>query len=56
MTVLKITGRALVFRLAAVIVIAGVNALNSAGVLSSAPGGLQPSSTAQTSTRQMRNT
>lgn len=55
MTLIKIIGRTLVFLLAAVIVLAGVNALNSAGVLSSAPGGppeggFQPNSAAQTST------
>jgi len=55
MAIAKIIGRTLVFLLAAMIVLAGVNALNSAGVLSSVPGGppeggFQPNSTAQTST------
>lgn len=52
MTLIKIIGRTLVFLLAAVMVLAGVNALNSAGVLSSAPGGppeggFQPNRAAQ---------
>ena len=54
MTLIKIIGRTLVFLLAATMVLAGVNALNSAGVLSSVPGGpeggFQPNSTAQIST------
>ena len=55
MGIIKVIGRTLVFLLAAMIVLAGVNALNSAGVLSSAPGGppeggFQPNSAAQTST------
>jgi len=53
MTFIKIIGRTLVLLLAAAIVLAGVNALNSAGVLSSVPGGFeggfQPNSAAQTS-------
>ena len=55
MTFIKIIGRTLMLLLAAVIVLVGVNALNSAGVLSSVPGGLpeggfQPNSAAQIST------
>lgn len=56
MTFIKIIGRTLVLLLAAAIVLAGVNALNSAGVLSSVPGGgppeggFQPNSAAQIST------
>ena len=55
MTLSQIIGRTLVFLLAATMVLAGVNALNSAGVLSSVPGGglpeggFQPNSTAQIS-------
>ncbi len=59
MTFTKIIGRILVFLLAAAIVLAGVNVLNSAGVLSSMPGGpeggllergFQPNSATQDST------
>ena len=56
MTLIKLIGRTLVFLLAAAMVLAGVNALNSAGVLSSVPGGgppeggFQPNSAAQIST------
>lgn len=55
MTLIKLIGRTVVFLLAAAMVLAGVNALNSAGVLSSVPGGppdgeFQPNSTAQIST------
>ncbi len=67
MTPIKIVGRSLVFLLAAVIVLAGVNALNSAGVLSSAPGGgppeggppngeFMPNSAAQISTDETSST
>jgi hypothetical protein len=61
MAIAKIIGRTLVFLLAAVIVLAGVNALNSAGVLSSVPGGppeggFVPNSAAQTSTEAVANT
>lgn len=61
MTLIKIIGRTLVFLLAAVIVLAGVNALNSAGVLSSTPGGppeggFQPNSAAQTNTNATAST
>ncbi len=62
MTLIKIVGRSLVFLLAAVIVLAGVNALNSAGVLSSAPGGgppdgeFMPNSAAQISTDETPST
>ncbi len=56
MTLIKLIGRTVVFLLAAAMVLAGVNALNSAGVLSSVPGGgppeggFQPNSAAQIST------
>lgn len=61
MGIIKVIGRTLVFLLAAVIVLAGVNALDSAGVLSSVPGGppeggFQPNSTAQTSTDSTSST
>ena len=65
MGIIKVIGRTLVFLLAAVIVLAGVNALDSAGVLSSVPGGpegglleggFQPNSAAQTSTDSTSST
>ncbi len=60
MGIVKMIGRTLVFLLAAVIVLAGVNALDSAGVLSSVPGGpeggFQLNSAAQTSTDAVANT